>query len=71
MNVEKAMGQQLKRFFEQLQEEHGMIERMRVSMQCSIPSALAEEYPDSPENLEKFKAAYKSVLGKDVSPVKL
>jgi hypothetical protein len=36
MNVEKAMGQQLKRFFEQLQEEHGMIERMRVSMQCSF-----------------------------------
>lgn len=64
------MGQQLKKLFEQLQQEHGMIERMRVSMQCNIPSAMAEDHPDSPENLEKFRAAYRAVIGKDAPAVK-
>ncbi|MBF0107261.1 MAG: hypothetical protein HQM16_18275 [Deltaproteobacteria bacterium] len=56
------MGEKINRAFEIVLQEAGLGDRMRVSMQSAIPSALALEVPDSPVNLEKIKNAVKDVL---------
>ena len=45
---------------------HGLPVKMRLAMKTGIPSDKAVNEPDSPENLAKFYAAAKEVIGADV-----
>ena len=56
------MAEKIKQAFDLIFKEGGLQERMRVSMQASIPSASAASIPDSPENLAKIKAAVEDVF---------
>jgi hypothetical protein len=38
---------------------------MRLAIKTSLPSAKAVEAPDSAENIQRFKAAFKDITGKD------
>ncbi len=59
------MGDKLVAYYEFIRENGGMQEKMRLAMQTGVPSTKAAEAPDSPENIEKFKAAIKEITGKD------
>jgi len=61
------MGQKLVKFYELLQAEGGIQSRMRLAMMTNIPSPKAMTEPDSPENIAKFKVAFKGITGKDAS----
>lgn len=38
---------------------------MRLAMKTGMAAPHAEKAPDSPENIAKFKAAFKDITGKD------
>ena len=59
------MGKELVKIFDAVAKSGGLTERMRISMAANIPSTKAAEMPDTPENINKLKAAYRQVLGKD------
>lgn len=63
------MGQKLTAFFDAIKAEGGMQLQMRLAMKTGLSSAKALEAPDSQENIEKFKNAYKEITGKD-APVR-
>ena len=59
------MGQKLMKFYELAKAEGGLTMQMRLAMKSGMSSPKAAEAPDSPENIQKFKAAFKEVTGKD------
>lgn len=59
------MGQKLLKFYDLAKAEGGAMAQMRLAMKTTIPSTKAAEAPDSPENLAKFKSAFREVTGKD------
>ncbi len=59
------MGQTLLAFYEAIKKEGGTQMEMRLAMKTGIPSAKAGAEADSPNNIQKFKAAYKEIAGKD------
>ena len=59
------MGQKLTAVYDAIKAEGGMQLQMRLAMMTGLASAKAAEAPDSPENIEKFKAAFKEITGKD------
>lgn len=59
------MGQKLVNFYELTQKEGGLPAKMRMAVMTNIPSPKAATEPDSPENIAKFKSAYKAMTGKD------
>jgi hypothetical protein len=63
------MGAKLVKLFEFAMENGGMAARMRVSMKSGIASAQAETVEDSPDNIDKVKAAIKETTGKDAPAV--
>lgn len=59
------MAQKLLEFYELAKAEGGYTMKMRLAMKTGIASPSAEKAPDSPENILKFKAAFKEIAGKD------
>lgn len=59
------MGQKLLKFYELVKTEGGLQLQMRLAMKTGLPSTKASTEPDSPENIAKFKAAFKEITGKD------
>jgi hypothetical protein len=59
------MGQKLVKYYEAIKSEGGFAAQMRLAMKTCIASTKAAELPDSPENLLKFKTAYKEITGKE------
>jgi hypothetical protein len=63
------MGQKLVKLYEFAEKTGGAMARMRVAMLTGVPSTKAADAPDSPENLDKFKAAIKEATGQDAPSV--
>ena len=59
------MGQKLLKYYDTIKNDGGFQAQMRLAMKTCIPSTKAGDAPDSPENLLKFKAAYKEITGKE------
>ena len=59
------MGQKLQKFYEIVKAEGGEEAAMRLAMKTCIHPAIAGLKPDSPENIQKFKDAFKEITGKD------
>ena len=59
------MGQKLTKFYDLMEAEQGFQGQMRLVLKTSFSSQKAAIEPDSPENIAKFKAAFKEITGKD------
>lgn len=59
------MAARLLQFYDLAKETGGLTIQMRLAMTTGIPSTKAGGEPDSPENIAKFKAAFKEITGKD------
>jgi hypothetical protein len=59
------MGQKLAHFYELIKAQGGIQGQMRLAMKTGLPSTKAAAEPDSPQNIAKFKAAFKEITGKD------
>ncbi len=59
------MAQKLTQFYELIKAHGGMQSQMRLAMKTGLANTKAAAEPDSPENLAKFKAAFKEITGKD------
>ena len=59
------MAAKLAKFYDLAKEAGGLPVQMRLAMATGIPSTKAGQEPDSPENVAKFKAAFKDITGKD------
>ena len=60
------MGAKLTQYYDLANQKGGLPVKMRLAMKTGIPSDKAQTEPDSPENLAKFYAAAKEVIGADV-----
>jgi len=67
INTERKqdMGQKLSKIYELINAEGGMQGQMRLAMKTGLSSAKAATEPDSQQNIDKFKAAFKELTGKD------
>jgi hypothetical protein len=63
------MGQKLTKFYELAKADGGVTMQMRLAMKTGLASPKAAEASDSPENIQKFRAAYKEITGKDASGI--
>jgi len=63
------MAAKLLKFYDLVKAEGGIAAQMRLAVATSIPSAKAQDAPDSPENINKFRQAYKEITGKDAPVV--
>jgi hypothetical protein len=62
---ESGMGQKLFAFFDAITKEGGVQCQVRLAMKTCMSGEKAKTEPDSPENIQKFKDAYKAITGKD------
>ena len=60
------MGKQLAKIYDVVAEKSGLDARMRLSSETGISKRKAEEAEDSPELLEKVKAAASQLIGTDI-----
>jgi hypothetical protein len=58
------MGQKILKFYEFVDDELGLLGKIKLAQRTKIPSTLAASVPDSPENLELFMTEVKGVTGK-------
>ena len=49
------MGARLVEFYKEVEDKMGVMGKTRLAMKTAIPSASANEMPDSPENIAKFQ----------------
>lgn len=61
------MGQKLQQIYDLAKSEGGVQMQMRLAMKTGISGPKAATEPDSPENIAKFKAAFKEITGKDAA----
>jgi hypothetical protein len=59
------MGQKLLKFYELAKANGGLPVQMRLAIKTGMAAPLAESSPDSPENINKFRVAFKEITGKD------
>jgi hypothetical protein len=59
------VGQKLLKVYDLVKAEGGITMQMRLAMKTGVAAPSAESAPDSPENIQKFKAAFKEITGKD------
>jgi hypothetical protein len=59
------MADKLLKFYDLINVEGGLQAKMRLAVSTGIPSTKASGEPDSPENIAKFKTAFKEITGKD------
>ncbi|QOY87054.1 hypothetical protein [Paludibaculum fermentans] len=57
------MAQKLVKLYDFVHDHGGATAKMRVAMKTLVPSNKAEQTPDSPELIEKFRAAIREVTG--------
>jgi len=60
------MAAKLMQYYQLAEQRGGLPVKMRLAMKTGIPSDKAGTEPDSPENLNKFFAAAKEIIGADV-----
>ena len=58
------MGQKILKFYEFVDDELGLVGKIKLAQRTKIPSTLAASVPDSPENLALFMTEVKGVTGK-------
>ncbi|MGJ5820467.1 hypothetical protein [Paludibaculum fermentans] len=63
------MAQKLVKLYEFINEHGGATAKMRVAMKTLVPSAKAEQTPDTPEIIEKFRVAIREVTGQEAPNV--
>jgi hypothetical protein len=51
--------------YEAIKKDGDLAAQMRLAMKTGLASQKAKEAPDSPENIQKFKEAYKEITGKN------
>lgn len=59
------MGQRLLEMYEFIDEQLGLVGKMKLAMLTKIPSATASSTPDSPQNVQKFVDAVRTLTGRD------
>jgi hypothetical protein len=59
------MAQKLMKMYEFVNQQGGLQAQMRLAMKTGTPSSRASTVPDTPDLVEKFKAAVKEITGKD------
>jgi hypothetical protein len=59
------MAAKLVKYYELIQGLGGTKAKMRMAMATGVGSIIAAEAPDSPENLAKFRKAYKDIAGQE------
>lgn len=57
------MAQKLVKLYDFVQTHGGTPAKMRVAMKTLVPSNKAQETPDSPELIEKFRQVIREVTG--------
>ena len=57
------MGQQLLQFYETAKQKGGVSAQMRLPMKTGVSSDKANDTPDSPDLVAKFKAALAEIAG--------
>jgi hypothetical protein len=55
------MGQKLAEFYRKADKLGGQKAKMHLAMITCVPSMLAMNFEDSPENISRFELAYKEV----------
>ena len=60
------MGAKLMQYYDFATQNGGLPVKMRLAMKTGIPSEKAKDEPDSPDNLAKFYAAAKEIIGPNV-----
>jgi hypothetical protein len=60
------MAAKLMQYYDLADKNGGLTVKMRLAMKTGIPSDKAQSEPDSPDNLAKFYAAAKDIIGADV-----
>jgi hypothetical protein len=60
------MAAKLMQYYALAEQHGGLPVKMRLAMKTGVPSDKANTAPDSPENLAKFYAAAKELIGPDV-----
>ncbi|MCL1851434.1 MAG: hypothetical protein FWF88_00160 [Peptococcaceae bacterium] len=63
------MGQKMLAIYEEIKKTEGLRGQMRLAMLTSIPSAKANEIPDSADVIAKFASAFKEITQKEC-PIK-
>jgi hypothetical protein len=58
------MAEKLIRYYTYVFEQNGYAGKVELAMLTKVPSVIAATEPDSPENLEKFKAAVEQITEK-------
>lgn len=59
------MAEKLAKYYELVGAKGGLQAQMRLAMKTNLAGPKAKDAPDSPENLAKFYAAAKEILGPD------
>lgn len=59
------MAKKLVDIYDAIKKDGGISLQMRLAMKTGMPSVVAKDAPDSPENVMKFKTAYKEITGKN------
>ncbi len=63
------MGQKLVQLYKFAEQAGGVTVKTRLAMKTGLMSAKAADTPDSPENIQKLKAAIKELTGKEATMV--
>ncbi|MFP3043794.1 hypothetical protein LQZ19_18435 [Treponema primitia] len=60
-----AMGVKLTSIYSAIKQDGGMRAQMRLAMMMGMPSQMAANVPDTPEELERFSRAYRDITAKE------
>ncbi len=63
------MGAKLMSIYEEIAKEGELTAKMHLAKETKIPSTKAALEPDSAENIEAFRTAFKKIIGKEC-PIK-
>lgn len=59
------MGSKLVSIYEEIAKEGEMLAKINLAKETKIPSTKAALEPDTPQNIELFRQAYKKITGKE------
>ncbi|HCT30667.1 MAG TPA: hypothetical protein DIW31_08000 [Bacteroidales bacterium] len=57
------MAEKLVKYYKYIGDSMGIDGRMKLAFETKIPSLSAANFPDSPENIQKFKDAIQKITG--------
>lgn len=58
------MAEKLMKYYKYVQDELGLVGKMKLAKETKIPSVKAAMEPDSPENISRFKEAIENITNK-------